>query len=300
MNSPIAPLLENIKAAPYKVAPEREAELREINERHKFIIYPIKEDKFTFEVGSLTKRIVVGIPTLERIWAYLYGHLYITYLLQDTNGGDVIDLNLTKETREVSTLLSWATSADVASQYSSWPQNVPTPSSDPQDINIKAANELFLMAIGWMILHEIAHIELNQKPPSCDNESIQQEQEADNWASAWIMEKWEEFNPSERVFIKRTLGITFAISIASAFELHTERTSKTHPNIIDRYLNFLDKYVPEEDSEKAHKKEIAWLAAIASLNTHISNSYSRSFNLKGKYQNFREHLLDIKQNLVQQ
>lgn len=299
MSSPIDPLVKHILSAPFSAAPEKSEEFKELINRHNIKLHLSTSDEFTFQITGLTG-LMIGASTLERIWAYLYGYLYITYIYQDAPGGLVIDLTTNKDRQEASTLLSWATSADIAKQYTPWPQNAPTPSSNPQNINIKATNELFFMATGWMILHEIAHIELKQTRPLSETAAIQQELDADNWASEWIMSETskDDDEPAE-LFIKKTLGITYAISITSVFDLHKQRYSETHPNIIDRYLNFLSKYVPEEDPQKAHHKELAWLAAIATLGTHTSNSF-HPFDLKKNYLNFTEHLLDIKQNLILQ
>ena len=295
--SPIESLIPLVLRLPFAVAPERQSELDSIFQKYGLSV-SIDSTTQEFEVHVLFGAIRISVAALERIWAYCYGYVYIAWLIQRSPQGQ--EITLSGDADKAWRLIKWARAADVDKQYTNWPLDLPTPDSDQtKDGNIKPSTEVFLVACGWILLHEIGHVVLGHGKnltPSPD-ESVAMELEADNWASSWILDRWKQYKDDIRVFQKRTLGITFGIGLQSVFELYREKEkSLTHPNIADRLLAFLDRHVPEKGVVKATPEELAWLAAIAILQTHISNT-TRSFTMNPIHNGFRDFVMDLKQQL---
>ena len=181
---------------------------------------------------------------------------------------------------------------DIKGKMAPWPAGAPTP-DDKADPNVEPANELFLVINGWILLHELAHLELNHNfsPSIGPEESIKQEREADDWASHWILDNWKQFKNEEPVFVKRTLGISFALSAFTGMEYYEEsKIPRTHPKSHDRLLHFLDKFVGLEDPKTAKKSEVAWYAATAILSGHLLNT-CESYDPKKAHNTFRDFIL---------
>jgi hypothetical protein len=70
------------------------------------------------------------------------------------------------------------------------------------------ATEAFLCMGGWILLHECGHVVKRHHEQrlrvKADFERI--EYEADDWASAWMLERWATYSTDDRVFVKRRLA----------------------------------------------------------------------------------------------
>lgn len=294
-------MLVPFTGTPYAVAPERAKELDDIITNYGLkIFFDTSSQDFTIFVSHLLNQIRVGIPTLERIWAYSYSYLYIAWLFQKEPQGVELDLASEPRRNTARRLLEWALKADLNGTYTPWPSDLPHPiTNESADDNVKPTNELFLMASGWILLHEIGHIVLNHGTNTnpTTEESIAMELAADDWASSWMLDRWRDHKDDIRVFQKRTLGITFGIGLQAGFELQREPGGRiTHPNIADRMLAFLDKYVPEKNVVRAAPEELAWLAAIAILQAHICNT-KRPLKMEPIHGSFRDFIMDLKKQL---
>ena len=153
---------------------------------------------------------------------------------------------------------------------------------------------MFLLMMGFIILHEVAHVKLKHRA-DCSMSSadfIKQEYEADRWAAKWVIDKWREFKDDEMVFIKRSLGVSFAIATLAGIELYLAKSSfKTHPNTAARLLAFLDEFVPENSKTKAESHELAWLTPPTILQVHLLKS-GKKIDLGKAYPTFREYLVE--------
>lgn len=283
----------------YAIAPERADEMAALLERERIqLLLDGYTDDFRFEASVNWATIHVGVRTLERIWAYSYAYLQLALLYQRLPQGAPVDFGASLESRRALALLSWTHGKAHPNDENPWPPEAITPGDIPDDDrNLTPTDELYLMASGWMLLHEIGHIVLKHPNPATDAESCTQELEADAWASSWMLDRWQEYKDDMRVFQKRTIGIAIAVGIQSGFELYWKKgTLRTHPNIADRLLSFLDRHVAENDTLKATQNELAWYVAIAILHTHISVS-DRTFRMKRVHLNFRDYVLTLKENL---
>ena len=81
--SKLAPLMKAFQSAPFHVAPERADELAALCKKYDIRIRLRAEAKdWLFEELRLGNRILIGLRTLERLWAYCYGYNTIISELQ--------------------------------------------------------------------------------------------------------------------------------------------------------------------------------------------------------------------------
>lgn len=306
LQTPIKSVLESFAASPFNLAPERKDELKAIADAHAFeLVLDLSDQGFVVNVhlgGAVTKPTVTfGLHTLERIWAYSYSYFTLLEIARDSDPGTEVDLLTHPTGAKARQLLAWAVNNETSAVFEQWPTDAPTP-DDVDDVNVPVANELFLAMCGWIFLHELGHLELHSnfsgphKDATIESQlSIQREFEADNWASSWVLDKWEEHAGGvEGVFVKRSLGIAFALAALTGVEFYSDAQQyPTHPSVPERLLAFLDKFVPEANQEKAEKREMAWFGAIACINAHLMNH--PDFKPKVVHGSFRDFIEYSKQ-----
>jgi hypothetical protein len=247
MNSPILSQLNHIASSPYRIAPERQIELREIDFKEDLSIDFNEDCGFHFSVNPQTKVITTSIPTLEYFWACSYFHLVITYDYQQckAEGNDFFDTSKYQNTVVAIDLLKWARNNLSSSTRNEWPTNYPHPSENLQIKTLEhSANELFLCGVAWIIHHEIAHI--TQKHPSIlTTSSKREEKEADIQATKWILEKC---NDSQEMY-KRTIGIISIILALQLLEEPLNNIFETHPKAFERIDYCISNSHLDEDHE---------------------------------------------------
>ena len=103
-----------------------------------------------------------------------------------------------------------------------------------------------------------------------EEDEIQNEFAADEWAYTWMLEK-VPYRTRREDYLSRSIHIGFALAIISsiAFWAPKEADKITHPNPIDRLLRFLDKHADQNHRDLIHP----WLAACTVVQLHVSNAY---------------------------
>jgi len=239
--SPIAGLILNIQGSPFKAAPEREKELDRLRTQLGVTIelaWPGTD--FLIGVYPGSSKITVGLCTLERLWAYAYGY-YATYLLSDK----LEAATMAQRPQPIADLLHWAHTGALSTIESPWPNGSPRSDQPESGEHIPDVNEIFLLMTAWLLLHELRHIsnsDCYDMDPSRSDFNHAIEFEADRWAFSFIMDHWKGYSPDSRVFIKRGLGIAFAMIILSADRFYKggRMNSHTHPHVVDRLLRFFE------------------------------------------------------------
>ena len=136
---------------------------------------------------------------------------------------------------------------------------IPPNTSDitPRTDYIALADELFLGMVAFCLLHEIAHLESGDSitdeegAPLNNIEPHQMEFAADKWAYDWILTLWRQSSADPKVFVKRTLGIIFSLSMMDEFRHHQNRAlASSHPQACDRLIQFFNDY-----GEQIHENE---------------------------------------------
>jgi len=273
--SPLGPLLHCIGPTILLVAPEQRERIEEWLPQIKF------EFDFDHDGGSpmsaitsaSTRCIRIRVKSLERIWAHCYSHLVFWEVVRRVWRNRIIDLAGEPDAQEARALLKWATEGDLnvraRTSQPEWPAGVPRP-LDAAEKNSReyAADELFLMTIGFILWHEMSHLTLghiDQSPGSGTRVppdiAKQLECEADVAAATWLLELVQPNNPK---YTKRLLGIAMGLSWIATHEVYEQRPSDSHPWPHDRLYNIMARFVPDRNHG-------VWAFVLNILKIHIDN-----------------------------
>ena len=95
-----------------------------------------------------------------------------------------------------------AADALIRDKAAEWPDGLVRPDLNADDVASKSANNLFLFASAWALLHEIGHLKLGHSGEVTADERKQQEVEADAFANRWLLQNC----PPEHIEF-RTFGV---------------------------------------------------------------------------------------------
>jgi hypothetical protein len=264
-DSPVNWLLPYVAAAPYRAAPERADELHQfVQDRGIRLAFDPAPNRVA-EVNLETAEICFGLPFAERLWAVSYAYLDLIRLWQRHGPGAPLDIPEPSQR-----LLHWEFRAEKRGLAEPLPSGVPVP--NPEELpgtDGYAATELFLVGAAWVLLHEIGHLACGHRRSDPPVRWSPREYEADDWASHWMLDRWQEYGADDRVFVQRALAGTFFLGHVAAFESHGRTASVTHPNPAERLLHFLDRFLPRTPGPKADAKELPWVAALLIVECHL-------------------------------
>lgn len=235
MRSPITVLEPAIAASAFRVAPERADELKALDELHKFTLVPTDEKGFAFRINMRSHEAMLPIAALEYIWCcgYLLHALYEAYLGAQRAGALQLDLTRIPKCSRAIELLNWAMKNMILSGVERWPSGMPKPEIDSEPgSDIGVANEYFLLAVGWLIHHEVSHVVLGHQPVH-KVFSQQKEKEADLRATDWIVSS----APADNERQKRSLGVTTALLSMQFLDKPEELADsyvRSHPISVER------------------------------------------------------------------
>lgn len=265
--SPILNLFENlIYAAPFRIAPEKEAGLIELLKKHKIQIQFVKQTSPFFHVSVGVDNVIkLRIATLEFLWASTHAQyiLYTEYTAAQRLGQQDLRLSCSSRCINAFRLLIWAFDNMRLVRNSSWPIELPIPSLtlDPES-DVHVTNELFLCALSWIIHHEIQHVILGHNVGYeyvSNYESIGMEMNADAEAVRWIISGAEK----EKELVKRLLGVVTAIIAIQTTEVSaTPPRLLTHPKTFERLYHCLE--ISEVDNNS-----MLYSFASAQLQLHL-------------------------------
>jgi Peptidase U49 len=263
--SPVNWLLPYVAASPFRAAPERADDLRQlVQDRHVRISFdpaPFRTADVNLESGVIR----FGLPFAERLWALSRAYSDLIRLWQEHGPGAM--LVMPEPSRR---LLEWEFLAEKSGTAEPLPSGVPVPAPDePAGSDGYAATEWFLIGAAWVLLHEIGHLACGHRPTDPPTRWLPREYEADDWASHWMLDRWSEYQNDDGVFVKRALAGTFVLGHFTAFEAHGQTPSATHPNPAKRLLRFLDRFVSRSPGTKLDAKELPWVAAMLIVLCHL-------------------------------
>lgn len=162
----------------------------------------------------------------------------------------------------------------------------------------QVADDLTLMALGWILFHEIAHVTLSHHPqPSDIAASQRQETEADSWAADFMLQHVDRYcrenlpyNPrcGELVRLKRQKAIIVALLWLVKFECHFGvRADGTHPPTYDRLFRLLGEFADDPN-------HLLWAFASVVLGMHVqaagTNHADREFS---EFRELVSHQCDV-------
>jgi len=220
MKSPITELFDAITTSPYRVAPEVASDLDEIIREKTLTIDFCDNSKLIAEVVISKNIIRLGVPFLEVLWSAAHAYIVIFHEYQLANNRHEVLFNVSGTDRTAAAYKLYRESllAHICGNPILWSSHKVMPIQFPQvGTDGYVANELFLVAISWIIHHEIAHSRLDHQ--EFTTTSILQEQDADRAATKWICEGTKETMPLH----KRSMGIITAIILLIAYDIENGR-----------------------------------------------------------------------------
>lgn len=247
VTSPVAPLFEWIHHALVRVAPELESEINEVLVGLTLELIDAPEWICSATIRTRTFRISTRV--VEILWAQAYA----AFVLYDRVGsampveGDVVPLD-DPEVREALQIYSWAMDRMIDNGSAAWPGGLPAPSHTSLSTDVAGAydvaRELALVATGFLLLHEVAHIHLKHTPNSASEWSIDEERDADAWAADWILVRGHA--PLDQLD-KRAMGMAMAALVIVSRGIQTGwMNGVTHPRDFDRLYNMFAHRIPTD------------------------------------------------------
>lgn len=256
--SPVAPLVDAMPHALARVAPERQEEIATLLDD---LTLEITDDPgFVCRASSSGRLIEVSTGVLEVLWCQAYG-AYVFYqreLAGVQPNGDEEPIRDPEALRALR-LYRWALLRMLGTPVEAWPDDLPRPTTaSDEDSAERVADEVALVGLGYLLLHELAHVVLLHVPGS---DSVLMEQDADNWAADRVLGDSEM---AERAVAKRSVGVALALLLIVAVGIHGGSFGgRTHPRSFDRLFNALAHRIPAG-------AETAWAMVVALLSLHMT------------------------------
>lgn len=243
----IESLIPEILKSPHLIAPERVEELHAFCESRKIEVHLDAPDNYwDFSADIYRGRIGISLQALEHLWACcryfqpLYDH-HVTHktpfpIVESAIPGIEAAKRLFLKARNA--------------ERGTYPFALSTGGLNPEDQDpaTPATNQFFLMAVAFILLHEMAHIHFKHEGwQSIPNEQKRKDElEADRWAMDWILGKWSEHNTDPKFFAKRCMALTLALSYMSCLQIRSgSKPDSTHPSVIERFQQFYLRYAEE-------------------------------------------------------
>jgi hypothetical protein len=240
------PLKDRIASAYREVAPERQELIGELS---KLIDEVNIEDRLDSFAAVPAWQIVTGSWwALEALWccAYaiaVYGPL-VEQAVQDKQR--VLDLKGTSDALVATGVLNWALEVLQAGNRCAWLHaNVSWPYTHEglppfEDGALAAAEKIFFGATGWILLHELAHIDRGHQNAI---DPIQAEREADSDATAWLLEKAPFGEPHDRAS-----GLICALLYMWMREFLSGNSDSDHPPVKERIASCLSEEIIQRNA----------------------------------------------------
>jgi len=254
---------EAVARAAFAAAPEKAEDLfaRVRHIKLNFVYEPHKHaGRFEFSASPTTNVINIHQGALELLWAasFAFPMLFQVCRNSQQKGHDRMNATDFPELQQAFRLYGWALTKCCPGICESWPREFPSPQNG--DSQTMLATELFLVAVGWILLHESAHILLNHADGPAEMLKSQ-EREADAFATEWLLEGVND----AKMLQKRSLGIAIANLSLMALDMRAKRLDlPQHPRSVERLNANLRNYLSDEDGE------LAYALAIAVLQAHFS------------------------------
>jgi hypothetical protein len=205
--SPIFSLDREISSAPFAAAPEKAKKLKSLSHS---ITLLFDDQRADFCVAAISEKdgrfIKASAGALNLLWcaSYAYWLLYRGFVKAQRLGHTEYSVSGARTVSEALSLYQWAIQSAVECKLEPWPVGAPMPVRSPEPNSpVHVANEVFLVAVGWILLHEIGHHELGHPREAIGPASKQEEHDADHFASDWLLSEVSD----SALLLKRSLGI---------------------------------------------------------------------------------------------
>lgn len=239
-----------------------------------------------------TKQINVPRKSLFRLKANAFAYYcYVDGLLAKKQGK--ADSGTDNRIAKASKLLTWAVRTDVATTLRD--KSAFSLGVVPNDIEslyqgclkseqLGLGEEIFQMAVAWVLHHELAHLRLPHKVPS-----VKIEYEADQAATDWLL-KVEGLTQAD--LIARQFGIATGLGWLSALNVYVGPGSgKTHPPSGQRFV----KGIEYMTAGLGNEAELPWAICQMVLHLHAQNAGFpvEAKHMEGSFKEIAANLLQV-------
>jgi hypothetical protein len=216
----------DVSRAPYRIAPERAQELDELFGKCLTLVFDDGAANCSAQRNNDNSEIGVTFAALLSLWAVTRAALLIgnEAMAATRSRRSQIDIRTGTPIAQAYELINAAKNL-IRDPQARWPNELPEPNAFAAERSPDwFTNNLFLGAVGWTLLHEVAHISLNYQTITTNSLRMQQEHDADKWATNWIFERVGQEEREFRIFATST-GIVWIGLIDTI-----RRGSPTHPH----------------------------------------------------------------------
>jgi hypothetical protein len=217
-------------------------------------------------------RIILGAKCLDRLWAIAFA--YLRFYTEVSNEQRVdsqcrqVDFQGNPELTAAGKLLQWAIEAQIqverGEDVTPWPDALPYPQQTDSTESVEyLATEIFLMAMGFILHHELAHFYLDHSGSKDlqTDQRIRLEREADYAAAKWLLAE-NVVNPD--MFLKRALGVALGLLWLTNKYIYVGPGDPNHPPAYDRLFQTLQRHVEDE-------QHLVWAFVATFLSVHLQN-----------------------------
>ena len=270
-----------------EVVPERKDEINELITKHSLCFKAVEDNpNIKFRVQS-DGNITIHTQALTRFWAHTYAYIALYDCKQNVGWQNKIDIESDKVAAEAAILLKWAVNLDVIKldTHFEFDINASYPEVSIRPFEIihgnpisDCARDITVFGLGYILLHEIAHLELKHSSDTNTNRdiAIRQEYEADMWAAHFVMEYIDgylnEKYPGDifahkNVRDKRMLSITACNNWLVKTECYDGISqSQSHPPMFERLSRIIDEYISDDN-------DLCWAMTVLVLSLHLQQSH---------------------------
>lgn len=217
-----------------------------------------------------TGEIIVSTAVVESLWSAAHAYHLLYKGVESTHGGQQGNVEAGTERHKALEDLRWALGRHFKPMKEPWPPNAPRP-PDPalgQTTSRSVASEIALVALAFVILHEIAHHSLSHEPTGDYARRIQMERDADNSAADWILGGKGD---NEAAREKMRLGIIVACGWMLAVEsIRWKRgqlgapSHRTHPPAYSRLFALTERWSTDPNAT-------TWCFTVAIVQLHMQH-----------------------------
>lgn len=240
------PFFEDVSASPFRIAPEREEEMAARLADAGVEAVDLVDGKARFvAMPGEDAHIRVSAAGLASLWCLAYvafAFMDIASRTAASPAGRAVDQLVVFTSPAYGDLVAFARRLFGADE--AWPDNLRLPvfGAAPGTPDGRA-NNLFLAATSWVLLHEIGHLSLGHSRLVSESLRLSQEEEADRFAVLWPLECCP--TADQREF--RVLAIIVALAWLFLFE-QTSRGGGDHPASIMRFWQAASLFEVPDDS----------------------------------------------------
>ncbi len=258
----IRPLLDHLLDPMVNLSPESEPRILKLSGDLKFRL--VLTNRWLMNYSHAERRVRVSSAAVEFIWAASFAY-YSMYqgAVAGTPGGEG---EFSKEVGEALEQFRWAIDRAFFKKDSAWPDAPPIPvtvgTGDTSAHGV--ASELSLVALGFLLLHELGHADLGHSGEAENQDILMMEADADAVAVETAL---ASAPPGSSRAEKVRLGIVIAFGIVLGIELVRwkrggRRQDPTHPLAWQRLERALARFHSEKDDP-------SWAFLTAVLATHM-------------------------------